>query len=154
MFSKCTPCAVLLCLLLGCKLDKSNIIPAAAMLHSHAYLYAVLTLCALSMPPSHTHALTHTHTLRQNAAEMFIDVAREGDGTVTQWIVESGIVDLFVFVGPKPADVMTQYARLTGTTALPQLFSLGYHQCRWNYKDEADTKTVSCCSCKLETLLL
>lgn len=29
-----------------------------------------------------------------------------------------------------------------GTTALPQLFSIGYHQCRWNYKDEADVKAV------------
>ncbi len=29
-----------------------------------------------------------------------------------------------------------QFAALTGGTALPQMFSLGYHQCRWNYKDE------------------
>lgn len=38
--------------------------------------------------------------------------------------------------GPAPADVSRQFAALTGGTALPQLFSLGYHQCRWNYKDE------------------
>ena len=25
---------------------------------------------------------------------------------------------------------------------MPQYFALGYHQCRWNYKDEADVKTV------------
>lgn len=35
-----------------------------------------------------------------------------------------------------------QFAGLTGGTALPQLFSLGYHQCRWNYKDEADVQGV------------
>ena len=23
-----------------------------------------------------------------------------------------------------------------------QLFALGYHQCRWNYRDEADTRAV------------
>ena len=35
-----------------------------------------------------------------------------------------------------------QYAALTGTTALPQMFALGYHQCRWNYRDEADVADV------------
>lgn len=79
---------------------------------------------------------------RLNAAEMFVDVTKAPDGTATQWIAESGIVDLFVFLGPNPADVSRQYAVLTGTTALPQLFSLGYHQCRWNYKDEADVHAV------------
>lgn len=39
--------------------------------------------------------------------------------------------------------VTEQYAQLTGTTAMPQLFAIGYHQCRWNYKDEADTRQVS-----------
>uniref|UniRef100_A0A8C8SWE4 Glycoside hydrolase family 31 N-terminal domain-containing protein n=1 Tax=Pelusios castaneus TaxID=367368 RepID=A0A8C8SWE4_9SAUR len=29
-----------------------------------------------------------------------------------------------------------------GTQALPPLFSLGYHQCRWNYEDEHDVKAV------------
>jgi len=29
-----------------------------------------------------------------------------------------------------------------GTQALPPLFSLGYHQCRWNYEDEQDVKAV------------
>ena len=25
---------------------------------------------------------------------------------------------------------------------MPQYFALGYHQCRWNYRDEADVKAV------------
>lgn len=54
-----------------------------------------------------------------------------------QWFAESGVLDLFFLLGPKPADVASQFAALTGGTALPQMFSLGYHQCRWNYKDEA-----------------
>mmetsp|Transcript_37728 Transcript_37728/g.84060 ORF Transcript_37728/g.84060 Transcript_37728/m.84060 type:complete len:895 (-) Transcript_37728:499-3183(-) len=77
-----------------------------------------------------------------NAAEMFVDVAHLSDGTSTQWIAESGIVDLFLFVGPTPGDVIKQYSALTGTTAMPQLFSIGYHQCRWNYRDEADAHAV------------
>lgn len=31
---------------------------------------------------------------------------------------------------------------LLGYQAMPPLFSLGYHQCRWNYEDEADVKDV------------
>ena len=36
-----------------------------------------------------------------------------------------------------------QYAALTGTVALPQMFALGYHQCRWNYRDEEDVAAVT-----------
>ena len=39
--------------------------------------------------------------------------------------------------------VSQQYAALTGTAALPQLFALGYHQCRWNYRDEEDVAAVT-----------
>ena len=29
-----------------------------------------------------------------------------------------------------------------GTQQLPPLFALGYHQCRWNYRDEKDVAAV------------
>jgi len=38
--------------------------------------------------------------------------------------------------------VSEQYALVTGPSALPQYFALGYHQCRWNYRDEADVRDV------------
>lgn len=99
-----------------------------------------------------------------NAAEMQIDVLAPGweqqgieqvvgdqtssSGGIeakrvdTHWIVESGVFDAFVFVGPSPKDVIEQYCSVTGTSAIPQLFSTAYHQCRWNYKDEADVEQV------------
>ena len=80
-----------------------------------------------------------------NSAEMFVDVIKSeklDGGMKTQWISESGVLDLFFLMGPKPSDVSAQYAMLTGGTALPQLFSLGYHQCRWNYKDQEDVSNV------------
>ncbi|XP_044515955.1 neutral alpha-glucosidase C [Gracilinanus agilis] len=58
------------------------------------------------------------------------------------WMSESGIIDVFLLMGPTPAAVFKQYSVLTGTQALPPLFSLGYHQCRWNYDDEQDVKAV------------
>lgn len=68
--------------------------------------------------------------LRLNAAEMYVDVESVREGRAVQWISESGILDLFIMTGPTPSDVTSQYTSLTGTTAMPQLFALGYHQCR------------------------
>nr|UEK51610.1 glucosidase 2 alpha-E-like protein 2 [Parasacculina yatsui] len=58
------------------------------------------------------------------------------------WMSESGQWDMFLLSGPDPSDVMQQYRDLTGATSLPPLFSLGYHQCRWNYRDQRDVQTV------------
>ncbi|XP_073495193.1 neutral alpha-glucosidase C isoform X2 [Phyllobates terribilis] len=59
-----------------------------------------------------------------------------------RWMSESGVVDFFFLNGPAPCNVFKQYAQLTGTQMFPPLFSLGYHQCRWNYEDEADVGAV------------
>ncbi|KZL87529.1 glycosyl hydrolase family 31 [Colletotrichum incanum] len=90
-----------------------------------------------------------------NGAETWIDITKEkspsnplalGVGsktnTQTHWISESGILDVFIFLGPSPKDISKNYGELTGTTAMPQEFSLGYHQCRWNYISDDDVKDV------------
>lgn len=61
----------------------------------------------------------------------------------THWFSESGVIDIYVLLGPTPDDLFRQYGALTGTTALPPLFSIAYHQCRWNYNDEDDVKNVN-----------
>jgi alpha 1,3-glucosidase len=60
----------------------------------------------------------------------------------TQFISESGTIDLFLLLGPKPKDVFRQYSALTGVYPLPPIFSVAYHQCRWNYNDEDDVAAV------------
>lgn len=78
-----------------------------------------------------------------NAAEQQIDVLPPTDDRIdTLWMSEAGVVDTFFFVGPSPKDVVKQYAAVTGTTAMPQEFATGYHQCRWNYRDEEDVAAV------------
>ncbi|GAA5925833.1 uncharacterized protein JCM15063_005135 [Sporobolomyces koalae] len=62
--------------------------------------------------------------------------------TSTHWMAESGILDLFVFLGPSSTDIFQQYTDLTGKSPLPQLFALAYHQCRWNYLNEDDVLEV------------
>lgn len=66
----------------------------------------------------------------------------EKDIPRAHFISECGIIDFFIMLGPKPLDVTRQYSSLTGTTPLPPLFSLAYHQCRWNYNDQKDVHDV------------
>jgi hypothetical protein len=84
-----------------------------------------------------------------NPTETFVDVENLSDDTSTRteeskthWISESGVIDLFLLPGPDPKTLYQQYATLTGRMPLPPMWSLGYHQCRWNYRDEADVYQV------------
>ncbi|GFY77929.1 neutral alpha-glucosidase AB [Trichonephila inaurata madagascariensis] len=95
-----------------------------------------------------------------NAAETWVDIdAPSNQGVVssivdfvkgssqipqrdTHWFSESGLINIFFLLGPGPKDVMFQYSKLTGTTPLPPLFSLAYHQSRWNYRDQDDVRAV------------
>ncbi|CAF2524065.1 unnamed protein product [Rotaria sp. Silwood2] len=60
----------------------------------------------------------------------------------THWMFESGIFDGFFFMGPTPRDIFKQYTVITGSVPLPPLWSIAYHQCRWNYIDEDDVRNV------------
>lgn len=119
----------------------------------------------------------------------YLQGSGETPQTDVRWMSESGIIDVFLLLGPTAFDIFRQYASLTGiwqprflallilflfsnprppsifecphgpqlglrptvppslddpagTQALPPLFSLGYHQSRWNYRDEADVLEV------------
>ncbi|KAF4084063.1 hypothetical protein AMELA_G00124430 [Ameiurus melas] len=71
-----------------------------------------------------------------------VNKSKENSQIDVGWVSESGQIDCFILLGPSPTQVFSQYAQLTGYQALPPLFSLGYHQCRWSYKDEEDVKAV------------
>ena len=77
-----------------------------------------------------------------NPTETFVDVAPSGGDMNTRWISEAGIVDLMLLPGPGAKQVFFQYASLTGSQAMPPMFAIAYHQCRWNYKDETDVFRV------------
>lgn len=95
-----------------------------------------------------------------NAAETWVDVKNSKDTDVmssivnlvsggrpdslveTHFMSESGVLDIFVLMGPSPRHVVRQYSALTGVAPLPQYFTLGYHQSRWNYNDEDDVRSV------------
>lgn len=81
-----------------------------------------------------------------NPSETWVDVL-EGDSLagrkVSHFISEAGVIDLFIFVGPTLPSVIGQYYRVTGAPYLPPLFSIAYHQCRWNYMSEEDLLEVN-----------
>ncbi|KAM6032633.1 LOW QUALITY PROTEIN: neutral alpha-glucosidase AB [Chlamydotis macqueenii] len=156
------------------------------------FQYELYTPMALygSVPLLLAHAARRTLGLFWlNAAETWVDISSntagktlfgklldymQGGGETPQtdvrWMSESGIIDVFLLLGPTPAAVAGQYTALTvragpggvpagfgevprapaaspppasaGTQALPPLFALGYHQSRWNYNDEADVAAV------------
>ncbi|MBW0472288.1 hypothetical protein O181_012003 [Austropuccinia psidii MF-1] len=62
--------------------------------------------------------------------------------TTTHWISESGILDLFIFLGPSSQDIFSSFGALVGTTAMPPYFAIAYHQCRWNYVSQEDLLAV------------
>uniref|UniRef100_A0A183AK50 Gal_mutarotas_2 domain-containing protein n=1 Tax=Echinostoma caproni TaxID=27848 RepID=A0A183AK50_9TREM len=51
-----------------------------------------------------------------------------------------GILDFFLFAGPRPADVISQYYDLIGHPPVPPYWSLGFHLCRYGYKDLAEVE--------------
>ncbi|KAG3228676.1 Neutral alpha-glucosidase [Phytophthora cactorum] len=80
-----------------------------------------------------------------NPSETFIDIwtNKEANTKSSHWVSESGVFDLFLLAGPSSADLFSQYTLITGRAQLPPLFALGYHQGRWNYKNEADVARVN-----------
>ena len=42
-----------------------------------------------------------------------------------------------------PQEVVRTLAELTGTAALPPLWSLGYHQCRWSYEPDSRVREIA-----------
>lgn len=88
-----------------------------------------------------------------NAAETFIDVSdisetstfgfsTKNKGKRSHWYSEAGVIDLFLTASIHPKDISFAYNSLTGMPAMPQEFSIAYHQCRWNYKSETDVREV------------
>lgn len=97
-----------------------------------------------SIPLMHAHSAASTVAVfNAVGSETWIDISHPTEkSTETHWISESGILDIFILPGPKPEDVFEQWAKLTGTSVLPAEWSLGYHQCRWNYVSSDDVRQV------------
>jgi alpha-glucosidase len=60
------------------------------------------------------------------------------------WRLLGGSIDLFFFDGPTPAEVTKQYqVSAIGLPAMQNYWALGFHQCRWGYRNWTETKEVN-----------
>ena len=53
-----------------------------------------------------------------------------------------GVLDFFVFLGPSNNNVMEQKTKLLGLTPLPSVWSLGFHLCRFGYKNTSHLEDI------------
>lgn len=56
---------------------------------------------------------------------------------------DSGPIELHLFLGPTVEQVLTAYARLTGTMPMPPEWALGYHQSRYSYETQDRVEAVA-----------
>ncbi|CUM52441.1 unnamed protein product [Debaryomyces tyrocola] len=80
-----------------------------------------------------------------NSADTYVDIDKSSSDkdTKTHWISENGILDVMIMIAESPWEINESYGAITGYVQLPQLFALGYHQCRWNYNDEKDVLEIN-----------
>jgi alpha-glucosidase len=53
-----------------------------------------------------------------------------------------GVIDLYVFAGPTPADVVKQFLEVVGKPAMIPYWSLGFHNCKWGYVNTTEVADV------------
>lgn len=53
-----------------------------------------------------------------------------------------GVIDLYVFAGPTPADVVKQFLEVVGKPAMIPYWSLGFHNCKWGYVNTSEVVDV------------
>jgi alpha-glucosidase len=80
-------------------------------------------------------------TFYENPYQAVVGVDARGSGR-TEVTFTGGLVREYVVSGPLPR-LLERYGELTGTSPLPPRWALGFHQCRWGYKSEADIRRVA-----------
>lgn len=80
--------------------------------------------------------------LLDGAAPSRFDVAASDPSRVTIETVARGL-DLTLFPGPRPADVLRRYTARTGRISRPPLWALGHHQSRWGYRSARKVRRIA-----------
>ncbi len=77
-----------------------------------------------------------------NPARQYWDTALSRLNTISI-DVEDEYLDIYLFKADSPRALLRKYTRLTGTTALPPAWGLGYHQSRYSYYPEAEVRRIA-----------
>ena len=77
-----------------------------------------------------------------NTFHSYLDFGKENNNYFF-YGADNGNLDFYFMGGENIADVVEHYTYLTGRAPLPQLWTLGYHQCRWGYESAEDIRRVA-----------
>ena len=78
-----------------------------------------------------------------NTFKTHFDFAQERRNVTSFW-AQGGEMNYYFIYGPEMSDVVANYTDLTGKPhALPPLWALGFHQCKWSYYPESNVKEVT-----------
>ena len=91
----------------------------------------------ISMRPHFTYGIFF-----DNTSKSYFDMGKE---TADRYFfaADGGDLDYYFIAGESMRDIVGAYTSLTGRTALPQKWTLGYHQSRWGYITESDIMDVA-----------
>ena len=91
----------------------------------------------ISMRPHFTYGI-----FLDNTSKSYFDMGKE-DAELYYFAADGGDLDYYFIAGETMRDILGAYTGLTGRTALPQKWTLGYHQSRWGYITEDDIMDVA-----------
>ncbi|KEY74941.1 hypothetical protein S7711_01290 [Stachybotrys chartarum IBT 7711] len=78
--------------------------------------------------------------LNSNGMDIFID---NTDGQqYLEYNIIGGVLDFYFMAGPSPRDVAEQYAEISQLPLLVPYWGLGYHQCKYGYRDVYEVAAV------------
>ena len=77
-----------------------------------------------------------------NTFHSYLNLGKE-NSAYFYYAADDGNLDYYFLGGKHLTDVIANYTYLTGTTPLPQLWTLGFHQCRWGYECAEDIREVA-----------
>ncbi|WP_088324126.1 glycoside hydrolase family 31 protein [Polaribacter tangerinus] len=78
-----------------------------------------------------------------NTFKTHFDFGQERRNVTSFW-AQGGEMNYYFIYGPKMEDVVANYTDLTGKPhALPPLWALGFHQCKWSYYPESNVKKIT-----------
>ncbi|NXP73261.1 LYAG glucosidase, partial [Ramphastos sulfuratus] len=116
----------------------------------HSLDWTTLTLWARDVSPTESFNLYGAHPfyllmeeggdahgvflLNSNAMEVALQPAPG-----LTWRTIGGVLDFYIFLGPDPNMVIQQYQQVIGFPAMPPLWALGFHLCRWGYGSSNET---------------
>ncbi|OHS97985.1 Neutral alpha-glucosidase AB [Tritrichomonas foetus] len=73
-----------------------------------------------------------------NPCETWVDINNNN----VRFISETNYIDFFVFTGTHQS-VIKEYSDITGRIQMQQMFTFGYHQCRWTYYTSDEIRKVT-----------